>query len=86
MSMSCEISQLQKTNPHHPPLAWKAMISVNVEDGILVQDEGRQQQGPQQVLKITAPSYATNAHFIGVVAGFGFHGNPRSAPNQTRQN
>ena len=24
--------------PHHKPWAWKALISVNVEDGILVQD------------------------------------------------
>ena len=47
---------------------------------------GRQQQGPQQVLETTAPNNETNARFISAAASFEFHGNPRSAPNQTRQN
>ena len=28
----------RRTFPHHKPWEWKALISVNVEDGILVQD------------------------------------------------
>ena len=85
ISMSCEIAPLQNKNPHHPPLAWKTMISVNLEDGIFVQDGGRQQQGSQQVLKTTAPNYATHEHFICVGAGFGSHGSTRNAPKQTGQ-
>ena len=46
---------------------------------------GRQQQGPQQVLKTTTPSNATNENVICVGAGLRPHGNPRSSPNQTRQ-
>ena len=78
--MSCEIEPLQNTFPHHRPFAWKALISVNLEDGILVQDCGRQHQKPQQVLKPTTPNNRTNVHFICVVAGLGFHVDPRSAP------
>ena len=83
ISMSCEIVHLQNEFPHHQPWAWKALISMNFGNGILVQDCGRQHQEPQQVLKTTAPTNRTNVHFICVVAGFGFHVDPRSAP--TRQ-
>ena len=34
--MSCDIAPLQMKFPHHQPWAWKALISVNVEDGIVV--------------------------------------------------
>ena len=34
--MSCDIVPLQMKFPHHKPRAWKALISVNVEDGIVV--------------------------------------------------
>ena len=40
---------------------------------------------PQEVLKTTAPNYATHEHFICVGAGFGSHGSTRNAPKQTRQ-
>ena len=65
-----EIVPLQNNFLHNPPLVWKALISVNVEDGILVQDGGRQQQGPQQVLKTTTPNYATNDHVHWCRGGF----------------
>ena len=81
--MSCGIAYPKNEFPHHQPLGWKALISINLGDGILVQDCRRQHQEPQQVFKITAPSNRNNVHFICVVAGFGSHVDPRSAP--TRQ-
>ena len=44
-----------------------------------------QQQGHPEVLKTTAPSYATDEHFMCVGTGFGSNGSTRSAPNQARQ-
>ena len=56
LAMSCGILYLQNEVPHHQPLGWKAPISINLGDGILVQDCRRQHQEPQQVFKITAPN------------------------------
>ena len=46
----------------------------------------REQQGPKQVLKTTAPNYATNDNFIGVAAGFGFHGKPKKCTQPDKTN
>ena len=81
--MSYDIAYPKNGFPHHNPWAWKTLNSVNFGDGILVRDCRRQHQEPQQVFKITAPSNRNNVHFICVVAGFGSHVDPRSAP--TRQ-
>ena len=44
-----------------------------------------QQQGHPEVLKTTAPNYATDEHFMCVGTGFGSNGSTRSAPKQARQ-
>ena len=71
---------MQNKCPHHSPRAWETLSSVNVADGIWVRNGKRQQEAPPEVLKTTAPSYATDEHFIGVGAGFGSDGNTKSAP------